>query len=163
VAVFDQAIRANPSWYGPYLDKGICLSKLNRHDEALELLKIADALNPYNTELYFQTGNIYKMKGDYKMMHDYWQRALKYDRDNKKTLLGYGTFHIDDNNLDSALYYLTVLPDSIYEPEVFYYRGVIYLKKNDTGLAQRQFDQYLESGRDSAVRKDILRFREGIQ
>lgn len=155
---FDRAIQENPSWYAPYFDKGICLSRMNRWEEALAMFEIADALNPYNSDLYFQIGNIYKVKRDYDKMRQYWQKALSYDRDNWKTFLGYGTYHLDRRQYDSALYYLTLKPDSVYEPEVFYFRGVAWVKKNDTARAVSQFRRYLETGKDPAVRQDILRF-----
>lgn len=158
LTTFDRAIKENPSWYGPYFDKGICLSKLNRWDDALEMFEIADALNPYNPDLYFQIGNVYKGKKNYDQMRRYWQKALRYDRGNWKALLGYGTYHLDMRQYDSALYYLTLQPDSAYEPELFYFRGVAWVKKKDTARAVRDFRRYLETGKDPAVRQDIMRF-----
>ena len=160
ISLFDRAIQANPAWYGPYFDKAICLSKMGRHDEALELFMTADALNPYNSELYFMVGETYRTKGNFEKMKEYWRKSLKYDPENDDTFIGLSTYYLDNNMADSALYYLSILSPAAYDPVSYYYRGVAYLKKLDTAAAKEQFQKYMEVGTDSTVIRDILKFRE---
>ncbi len=148
---FDRAITANSAWFAPYLDKGYVLNYLKRPMEALEILKVADALNPYSGDTYREIGNAYKLAGDKKNAFKYWNKSLYYGPSDYQTHFAIGEYYLGNNILDSALFYYTALPDSVYPKEVLYHRGVVELKRGDTSKAIDYLNKYLEDGTDSTI------------
>jgi len=51
VEILNRAREHNPGWYVPYFDLGVCRIETGEPIRALQNLKTADALNPYNEEI----------------------------------------------------------------------------------------------------------------
>lgn len=154
--LFDMSIGANPAWFGPYLDKGICLNTIGKPKEALEALKIADGLNPYSPKIYRHMGDAYNMLGDKEQAVIFWNKSLYYGPDEYQIYFALGQYYLEKNMPDSAIYYYTALPDSSYPPEILYQLGVAEMRKGDKHKAAFYFDKYTAVGKDSAVLQNIL-------
>jgi len=154
--LFDRSIGANPAWFGPYLDKGICLIAMGRPKEAIEALKTADALNPYSPDTYRRMGDAYNMLGDKEQAVIFWNKSLYYGPDDFQIYFALGQYYLEKNMPDSAIYYYTALPDSSYPPEVLYQLGVVAMKKGDKLKATSYFDRYIAIGKDSTTLQNII-------
>jgi len=66
-----------------------------------------------------------------------------------------GYYHQKKNNIDSALYYYTILPDSLYADLMYYERGLAYLALQEKSKAYNDFQTYLEIGNNSSLKEEI--------
>lgn len=81
ISMFGRAIKFDPSFYLPWSNLGVALSKQGKHDSALVYLRIADGMNPYNADTYCNLGGVYHALGDYKRAEALWQKARYLDPD----------------------------------------------------------------------------------
>ncbi|MBK9043077.1 MAG: tetratricopeptide repeat protein [Saprospiraceae bacterium] len=65
-----------------------CLTKLNRHSEAKELLKQSIAQDPYNDEVFFYLGECYTHESNWTKALDCYQEALELDEYREEFHLG---------------------------------------------------------------------------
>ncbi len=157
--LFNRAIDANPAWFGPYLDKGICLVAMKRPKEAIEALETADGLNPYSPPVYRSLGDAYNLLGDKERAVAWWEKSLYYGPSEYQTFMALGQYCLQNNMPDSAIYYYTALPDSVYPREVLYQLGVAEMTKGDTLRASSYFDKYIAVGKDSTVIQNIVKLK----
>jgi tetratricopeptide (TPR) repeat protein len=156
------ALKENPSWFGLYLDLGMCQLKLKRPAEALENLKIADGLNPYSAYIYNYLGDAYMALADTARALRYWHRSTEQGEMVSEAYLSLGVFHLMERRPDSAMYYLSQLQDTRVTIDICYWMGLASYMLKDTVGAIEAFDTYLRLGNDSGKIENINKFKSEI-
>ncbi len=159
--LFRRAIDENPGWFGPYVDLAKCQIKLGQYRRALENLKIAAALN-LNADILINMGQTYQFLGDTAKALRYYRQSIDIDASLPDSYLLLGDAFLVRRQADSAIFYLTRLPDTAYPSRIYYSRGLAYLMKQDTGRALRDFKEYLERGADTVIVQQINRIKSRI-
>lgn len=154
-----RAIEENPSWFGLYLDLGMCQLKMNRPAEALENLKIADGLNPYNAYIHNYLGEAYMALGDTARALGCWRRSVAGDVTVSEAYLSLGIFHLMKRRPDSAMFYLSQIKDAKVTVDIYYWMGLASYMLKDTTAAFGSFDTYLRLGSDSGKIENIRRIK----
>lgn len=158
-AILNQAINLNPSWFGLYLNLGMCQLRLRKFADALENLKIADGLNPYNATIQYYLGEAYMSIGDTTRAISYWHESIKGDIIVPEAYLSMGSYHLMNRRPDSALYYFSQVSDSRISIDLYYWKGLAAYMLHDTLAALKNFDEYLGLGGDSAKINNINKLR----
>ncbi|MFH2034818.1 MAG: tetratricopeptide repeat protein, partial [Candidatus Zixiibacteriota bacterium] len=153
--VFKRGLGENPAWFALYLDLGMTQIKLGKYAEAVENLKIADALNPYIALIYNFLGQAYMGMSDAGPALHYWHKCIAGDHTIPEPYISLGRYYLQKQRPDSAYYYFTQLPDASYPTEVYYLRGLSRIGQGDTTLAIEDFDRYLNIGANQTLKDEI--------
>jgi tetratricopeptide (TPR) repeat protein len=143
--LYDEAISKNPEFSDAYLNKGICLMKLNRPGDAYEVLTEAISHDPtllqanlVRAECALQLGRLIEGEKDLEVIEkDY--------KDSSKFYLIRGNLH-DHKNLASlsiADYDKSIQLDKS-NVEALVNRGAIYYKQGDLNRSKTDFDAALK-------------------
>jgi tetratricopeptide (TPR) repeat protein len=154
------ALKENPSWAGLYLDLGMCQLKLGKHAEALKNLEIANGLNPYNEYTYNYLGEAYIQTGDTSRAISYWHKSIKGDVTVLEAYMSLGLFHLMKRHADSAMHYLSQIPDDKVTVNVYYWKGLAAFMLKDNAVALEYFNRYLSLGSDSSKIENINRVKK---
>ncbi|MFQ5454315.1 MAG: tetratricopeptide repeat protein, partial [Candidatus Zixiibacteriota bacterium] len=79
IPYFEEMMKKNPIFYDPYNNLAVCLLSLKYTDSALTLLEIADGLNPYNIQTYYNIATCYYDKNQFNKAERWWQKAIDLD------------------------------------------------------------------------------------
>lgn len=156
--LIDKAIEENRSFFRGYQLKARVQLARGKYEPALENFKIADALNPYNSENSYFMATIYLKLGQPDKALGMFRRSIRYDAINPFPYLDLANYFFDRGKADSARYYFGLIPDTaeVYPYGLYYNFGMDGLKFGDTSKAIFFFDRYLEVGEDSALINEVL-------
>ncbi|PKK83572.1 MAG: hypothetical protein CVT49_08035 [candidate division Zixibacteria bacterium HGW-Zixibacteria-1] len=156
--LIDKAIEENRSFFRGYQLKARVQLARGKYEPALENFKIADALNPYNSENNYFMGDIYQKLGQPDRALELFSRSIRYDAINPFPYFEIANYFYERGKADSARYYFGLIPGraKVYPYGLYYKFGLSGLKFGDTSKAIFFFDRYLEVGEDSALVNEIL-------
>ncbi|MEW5925130.1 MAG: hypothetical protein AB1746_14195 [Candidatus Zixiibacteriota bacterium] len=163
--LIEQAIMENPSFFRGYqLMARIQLAR-DQYLPALENFKIADALNPYNSENSYFMASIYLRMGQNNRALELWRRSIRYDAINPFPYRDIAAYFYEKREIDSALHYFSLIPDTaeVYPFRLYYDFGLDGLKYGDTLKAIYYFDRYLKVGDDSTLMGEVRKIRDYLQ
>jgi tetratricopeptide (TPR) repeat protein len=130
--VFDWALHHNPAFFVIYLDKALCRLQVNDPDGGLENLRIADALNPYNTYDATFSGLAYQQRGQIDQAKKWWVKSIAYDGGNPIPYLLLAVTYLEASRPDSALEYIRRYPGLVHIPRLQFRMGTQSLMLNDS-------------------------------
>ena len=145
------AIAASPTAADGYTNLALCLLNKGQPGQALQSLKIAEALSPDNSEIEYLIGSGYGALRNYREGLKHLQKSIEYDKSNGAPYMGLGLYYFNSGRLDSALYYYTALPESTYSDDIYYCLGKTYLALHKPEAATANFEKYLAKGQNPVL------------
>jgi len=133
----------------------VCLYSLGEYSNALKTFLIADDVSPGSQKLNYLLGLGYFAVGDTLSGLKHYKKSIYCDPQYSDPYISLGYYHYNKNNLDSALYYYTILPDSFYADLMYYERGLAYLALKEKSKAYKDFQTYLEVGSNSSLKEEV--------
>lgn len=152
---FSEAIKENPQRFSAYLDLSNCYIRTGKPEKAIKLLEIADGLNPYNGNVNLGRGQAYQLMGDTAKALDFYRKSIRCNSAIPEPYILIGEYYLNRLQPDSALAYLTILPDSAYPTRIFYSRGLAYILLGATLNALKDLNRYMHYGTDDRIMKYI--------
>ena len=107
-----------------------CLTKLNRHSEAKELLKQSIAQDPYNDEVFFYLGECYTHESNWTKALDCYQEALELDEYREEFHLGAAVANENMGLLKKAEFHYNKAANLGQEQSLYWTRFIQFLLKN---------------------------------
>ncbi|MCR5385880.1 MAG: tetratricopeptide repeat protein [Treponema sp.] len=106
IAEYNAALRSKPGWHDALSDYSKLLLKLNRTKEAKELVDQALIINPRDVKMYALKGNILMNQCDYFDAGEEFKKALSFDPQYKKALIGLANAMEECGNASHAVEYI---------------------------------------------------------
>ena len=106
IAEYGAALRSKPGWHDALSDYSKLLLKLNRTKEAKELVDQALVINPRDVKMYALKGNILMNQCDYFDAGEEYKKALAFDPQYKKALIGLANAMEECGNASHAIEYI---------------------------------------------------------
>ena len=161
IKLADEAIAENPGFFRGYQLKAKFQLNMGRYEQALENFKIADALNPYNSDNNYFTGVVYQRLGDTVSALKYFRRGMSYDALNPFPAIEVADYFSARAQLDSARFYFRSFSDTvkIFPPNLYYKFGLRGLIYGDTSRAIQFFDRYLKAGNNPELMEEVSKIK----
>jgi len=155
--IIDLAIEKNPGFFRSYETKARILMKMNRFEQALEYLEIADALNPYSSDNRYYRGQVLMAQADTAAALESLRQALAYDSKNRLPLAELAEYYANLGNFDSSRVYFRAIPaeKTIKSLELNLKLGKLGIRIGDTTRGLDFLDKYQMSGDDSVILDEI--------
>jgi len=128
------------------LNLGIEYMRLEKYELALEKLQYARSAKPAYAPVYDALGLLYQRMGQSKEAEQYFQQALKLDKENPSSLNNYGQFLCSQDRMgDAEQYFLAAAENPLYRaPEIPYTNlGTCAYLHNDPDKAMDYFRKAL--------------------
>lgn len=121
-----------------YYDKGM-------PDTALHLLREAQELDPYSSEVHYYLGKIHRLQGNLDSAELEYKKTLELKPEHVNAGLDLAVTYMYQQRWDKALsQYKKVLKFRKKDPEVYYNMGVIHLHQNRSGEALEYFRKAID-------------------
>jgi len=140
----DRVLATNPNSFKAWSNKGIVLSKLERHEESLACLDKALTLQPHSVEPRINKAVVYLQLGDLDEAIALLREVLKLDPQASRAWVNLGTAHqFQGKNLDALEHYDTALAIDPWSPEAWVNRGNILSQEGRSDEAKLSYRQAL--------------------
>jgi protein O-mannosyl-transferase len=128
---FNRAIKASPSNYKGYYNRGLLYIKNNKPELAIKTLNEAIGIYDYRKAYVARASAYYMLKDLPKAMNDA-NHVLEKEPDNAKAHLVLGNCYNDLNKLEEAMTeYNKCIELNVEEPEYYFKRAIVFGKKQD--------------------------------
>ena len=160
MALWRQAIVIDPVYFDAYNNLGAANLDLNRPDQALPYLEIADGLNPYNALTVYNIGTVYLRANDLTRAEKFFIRAMKLDSTAYQAIGGLVNVYISLGKFDRAVANLAILDRASALPYDYYQStGDALVARQAFPQAAQAYRFALHHGLDSAyVRKQEAKY-----
>ena len=142
IAEYEAALRSKPGWHDALSDYSKLLVKLNKTKEAKELVDQALMINPRDVKMYVLKGNILMNQCDYFDAGEEYKKALSFEPENKKALVGLASSMEECGNTSMAVEYIN-RAEQKYGDDTDLLKKVVYilLSANRTATASSKINK----------------------
>lgn len=151
ISQYDEAIRAEPSNYKYYFQRGKCEYQLDRVEEAVVSFQATIDYRPDFTPAYSLLAKIYKDQKDYPNAIYHYEQAARYERDGGRKvqylLLLVNLLLKEDRVVDARRHIETARDIDPTNPNILFYTAEIATLGEDWDGARRAYEKALESDR----------------
>lgn len=142
---FEEALALQPDYPEVYSNLGLSLARLQKSEEAAQAFDRAFELLPHEGDTLYNHGCALNSLGDHEGARKLFEAVLEQEAVHGQALFELALLDMADNNLESALHYLSRAQSVLSgDPEISYTLALIRQRQHNTTDAQRYFSDTLD-------------------
>jgi len=158
---FEKALTHNPAFFAPYMHRAICRMERGDWEGALNDLDIADAINPYSSDVYAFRGLALLGKADSTAALESWRRSIESNSANPVPYIRLISYYSGQSD-DSVRYYVESYPGLAGASRIYFDLSLNQISLESLIARLNEFETEANSS-DSGFSRRLARLLEDLR